>query len=310
MKKEKFDVQGMTCSSCTAHVEKAVKDLGGAISVNVNLLLNCMVVEFDENELNENQIITAVKEAGYDARISAHNSTISGINNGKNVESNNSASNSDENRNEYSINGGVRKVSQIDLIKETMASMKHRLIVSISFLIPLIYLSMNHMFNEAFGIPIPGIISKTFHGLENALILGFTELLLLLPIIYVNRNYFIVGFKRLFKKAPNMDSLIAIGSSASILYGIFVIYLFGYGLGHGDIELVKKYQMDLYFESAGMILTLITVGKYLETKSKGKTTEAITKLAKLVPQTANVVRGDHTEIVEIENIVVRRYYRN
>ena len=272
MKKEKFDIQGMTCSSCSSHVEKAAKKLNGIKSVSVNLLSNNMVVEYDETILNSNQIIASVIEAGYGAQLS---------NDTKQV------------KNE-------KKVDNSDVIK----SMKKRLIISVCFLIPLMYIAMHHMLNEWFGLPIPQIIKDLFHGTENALNYAFTQLLLLLPIVYVNRNYFIVGFKRLFKRTPNMDSLIALGSFASIAYGIFAIYMIAYGFSHSKIDIVQKYSMDIYFESAGTILTLITVGKYLETKSKGKTSEAISKLINLAPKTATVVREEKEVEIALEKIIV------
>lgn len=235
MKKVKFDVQGMTCSSCQAHVENAVKKLEGAKSVNVNLLSNNMMVEYDEKILDNSKIINAVIDAGYGANLS------------------------DENNKK-------KDDSKKDNTKEIIKSMKKRLIISICFLIPLMYIAMYHMFYEWFGVPIPEIINNVFHGTENAIIFSFTQFLLLLPIIYVNRNYFIVGFKQLFKGTPNMDSLIALGSTAATVYGIFAIYMMGYGLGHNQIEIVQRYSMDIYFESAGTILTLITVRKIFGNK--------------------------------------------
>ena len=144
-----------------------------------------------------------------------------------------------------------------------MKSMKHRLIVSFAFLIPLMYISMGSMV----GLPLPGFLD----GMEDAVAFGLTQFLLCLPIIYVNRKYYQVGFKTLWHRAPNMDTLIAIGSSAALIYGLFAIYRIGYGLGVQDMELVHQYHMDLYFESAAMIVTLITLGKTLEARSKGKT---------------------------------------
>lgn len=272
MKKEKFNIQGMTCSSCQAHVEKAVNKLAGIKTANVNLLSNNMVVEYDESKVNTDEIIKSVIDAGYGATIE-----------GNSKEKKQSKPNNNE-----------------DIIK----SMKKRLIISVCFLVPLMYISMNHMLNEWFGLPIPQIIIDLFHGTENAITFGFTQLLLLLPIVYVNRNYFIIGFKRLFKGSPNMDSLIAIGSGASIVYGIVAIYTMGYGLGHGNTELVNKFLMDIYFESAGTILTLITVGKYLETKSKGKTSEAISKLIDLADKTAIVLRNEQEIEIPTEEIIV------
>lgn len=272
MQKVKFDIQGMTCSSCSSHVEKAVNKLTGVQKVNVNLLSNNMVVDYDENILDNEKIIQAVKNSGYGASV-------------------------------------YEKVKEIkeekkDLRKENIKSMKKRLIISICFLIPLMYIAMYHMLNEWFGLPVPQIIKTLFHGNENGISFGFTQFLLLLPIIYVNRNYFIIGFKRLFKGTPNMDSLIAIGSTAATLYGIFAIYMIGYGLGHNQMELVERYSMDIYFESAGTILTLITVGKYLETKSKGKTSDAISELINLAPKTASVLREGGEIELSLEEIIV------
>lgn len=274
MQKTKFDIQGMTCSSCSSHVEKAVNKLEGIKNVNVNLLSNNMIVEYDESKLNNETIIKAVVDAGYGAK------------------------NADEENKKQSKK--EKTINNTDIIK----SMKKRLIISICFLIPLMYIAMYHMLNEWFGLPIPQFINTLFHGTENAIAFGFTQFLLLLPIVYVNRNYFIVGFKRLLKRSPNMDSLIAIGSGAAIIYGLFAIYMMGYGLGHNKIDVVQKYSMDIYFESAGTILTLITVGKYLETKSKGKTSDAISKLINLAPKTAMVLRDEKEIEINLEEILV------
>ncbi len=175
-------------------------------------------------------------------------------------------------------------------------AMKRRLWISVVFLLPLMYVAMYHMYNEWFGIPIPGFVHKYLHGNENALTFALTQLLLLLPICYENRKFFSVGFKTLGHFSPNMDSLIALGASASIAYGIFAMYRISYGLGHGDMALVEQYSHDLYFESAGMILTLITVGKYLESRSKGKTSQAITKLMDLSPKSAILLTEDGREV--------------
>lgn len=267
MKKVKFDIQGMTCSSCSSHVEKAVCKLQDIKNVNVNLLSNSMTVEYDENSLDNQSIIKAVIDAGYGAKVSE-------------LERKNS-------------NKGQQNKGPDNTIK----SMKKRLIMSIILLIPLMYIAMHHMF------PTPQAIKNIFHGTENALIFGFTQLLLVIPIIYLNRNYFIVGIKRMLKGSPNMDSLIAIGSSAAVVYGIYAIYMIGYGLGHNNLELVQRYSNDLYFESAGTILTLITVGKYLETKSKGKTKDAISKLINLAPKTSIVIRNGEEAEINTDEIV-------
>lgn len=269
MTKNKFDIQGMTCSSCSSHVERAVKKLEGVKSVNVNLLSNNMVVDYDENILNDSKIIEAVVDAGYGAST-------------------------------YVEKEKTKTKKQEDKKEDTIKFMKNRLIISICFLVPLMYIAMNHILYEWFGLP----ILKFFHGNENALAFGFTQFLLLLPIVYVNRNYFIVGFKRLLKRTPNMDTLIALGSSAAIIYGIFAIYMIGYGLGHNQIEIVERYRGDIYFESAGTILTLITVGKYLETKSKGKTSDAINKLINLAPKVATVIREEKEIEINVDEIIV------
>lgn len=276
MKKSKFDIQGMTCSSCSSHVEKAVSRLRGIKNVNVNLLSNNMQVEYDENILDQNEIVKAVIDAGYGATLKE-----------------------DKNKDKK-----INKKEKTDKTEENIKSMKKRLMLSICFLIPLMYLAMHHMLYEWFGLPVPQMIKNLFHGNENAISFALTQFLLLLPILYVNRNYFIVGFKRLFKGTPNMDSLIAIGSTAATVYGIFAIYMIGYGLGHNQIDMVKQYSMDIYFESAGTILTLITVGKYLETKSKGKTSDAIRKLINLAPKTATVIREGREIEVDLEEIAV------
>ena len=270
MKKEKFDIQGMTCSSCQSHVEKAVSSLNGIKKVNVNLLANNMVVEYNDNILDNKKIIEAVIQAGFKANV-------------------------------------AKEIKQ----ENSLSRMKKRLIISLCFMIVLMYLAMHQMLNNVFGLPIPVVIKNLFDGPENALRFAFAQIILLIPILILNRNYFIVGFKRLIKKAPNMDSLIAIGSSASIIYGIIAICMIGYGLSNNDLELVSRYSKDLYFESAGTILTLITLGKYLEAKSKGKTKEAISKLMDLAPKTATVIRDEKeieikTEDIVIEDIIIIR----
>lgn len=272
--KSKFDITGMTCSSCSSHVEKAVKKINGIKKVNVNLLSNNMIVEFDESKTNNEFIIKAVTDAGYGASINNE------------------------------INKSKTKKEKSNDDKNIIKSMKKRLIVSICFLIPLMYLSMHNMLYEWIGLPIPKFIKTIFHGNENAISFTFTQFLLLLPIIYINRNYFIIGFKRIIKKSPNMDSLIALGATASILYGIFAIYKIGYGLGKNQIDIVEKYLVDIYFESAGTILTLITLGKYLETRAKGKTGDAISKLINLAPKTTIILKDNKEIEIAVEELSV------
>lgn len=182
--------------------------------------------------------------------------------------------------------------------------MKKRLTISLLIWIPLMYVSMGHMIYNWLGLPLPPITRNYLHGNENAITYAFTQLLLLIPILLVNRNYFKNGFKTLLHRSPNMDSLIAVGAGAAVVYGIFAIYRIGYGLGHGNDALVTQYSHDLYFESAGTILTLITVGKYLETKSKGKTSEAITKLMNLTPKTVTLLRDGTEQVVDVSEVAV------
>lgn len=276
--KEKFDVTGMSCSACSAHVEKSVSGVDGVKGVTVNLLTNSMQVEFDAAQTDTGKIIKAVEEAGYGASVKSEQGSSRGREQGKTQE------------------------DAVSIQQKNIAGMKRRLIISIIFLIPLMYVSMGHMFYEWLGIELPPVTGNYLSGNENAVIYAFTQLLLLLPILFVNQKYFRNGFKTLAKKSPNMDSLIAIGATASIVYGIFAIYRIGYGLGHGDMEVVAHYRHDLYFESAGMILTLITVGKYLETKSKGKTSEAITKLMNLAPKTVTVVRDGTEQVIDAADV--------
>lgn len=281
MRKEKYAVTGMTCSACSSHVEKSVRKLPGIEEVAVNLLTNSMQVVYDDALCGEVQIIEAVEKAGYGASL---NQTDGQVRKEDHRESKAEASSQKSRASRESLKG-----------KKENKEMKSRLIISIIFMILLMIVSMHHMFFMWMHLPVPELFLKLFHGNENALTFAFTQFLLTLPIIYVNRKYYQTGFKTLFHLSPNMDSLIAIGSGAALVYGIFAIYRIGYGLGHGDTALVSRYASDLYFESAGMILALITVGKYLETRSKGKTGEAIEKLMDLSPKTAILLMEDGEE---------------
>ncbi|WP_290776402.1 heavy metal translocating P-type ATPase, partial [Anaerofustis sp.] len=275
MKKEKYDVTGMSCSACSSRIEKDLSKLDGVENVSVNLLTNSMNISYDENILNQKDIIGSVEKSGYGA-------SIHDVNTDKKDKMK-------KNTNEES--------------EDEISSMKHRFVISLCFLIPLMYISMYHMFDGFLGIKTPDFIMKLFHGNENAITFAFIQFLLVLPIMYLNRKYYIVGFKSLFKRSPNMDSLIAVGSGAAVVYGVFAIFKIGYGLGHGDMSMVSRYSTDLYFESAGTILTLITLGKYLEAKSKGKTSEAITKLMNLAPKTALVERDGKEVQVLAEDVL-------
>ena len=273
MLKENYNVTGMTCSACSARVEKAVAKLSGVNKVTVNLLTNSMQVEYDELQLNGTQIMDAVRKAGYGIYPKENNSV--GTQHTRSKETDR---------------------MQGNLVKGQLKEMKYRLWVSFGFLIPLMYVTMGHMI----GLPLPSFLS----GMENAVSFAFTQFLLCLPVIFVNRAFYTRGFRNLFHFSPNMDSLIAIGSSASLIYGVFAIYRMSYGLGQGNMELVHRYYHDLYFESAAMILALITVGKYLETRSKGKTSEAITRLMDLAPKTAVVERDGKEMEIPVEEVHV------
>lgn len=279
--KERFDVTGMTCSACSSHVEKSVGKLTGVENVSVNLLTNSMQVEFDENKLDTAGIIKAVEDAGYGAAVKDEHAKSGAKTSGQ--------SDSQEN------NG-------LSAVEQNVKNMKNRLIVSLIFWIPLMYVSMGHMIYQWLNIPMPPFTMNFLHGNENAITYAFTQFLLLLPILIANHKYFKNGFKTLWHRSPNMDSLIAIGAGAAILYGIFAIYRIGYAMGHGDMAVVHQYAHDLYFESAGTILTLITIGKYLETKSKGKTSEAITKLLNLAPKTVTAVRDGVEQVVDATGV--------
>ena len=276
---EKFNVTGMSCSACSSHVQKSVSKVAGVNKADVNLLTNSMVVDYDENTTNADAIIQAVKKAGYGATRANKENTAS-----KNQQ------------------------SPADIANENAKQMKKRLIFSIAFWIPLMYVSMGHMVYMWLGIDMPYITKNFLHGSSNAITFAFTQFLLLLPIVAANKKYFTNGFKTLKNLSPNMDSLIAVGAGAAIVYGIFAIYRIGYGYGHGNMELVTKYMHDLYFESAGTILTLITIGKYLESRSKGKTSEAITKLMNLAPKTVTVIRDGVEKNIGISDVVVGDIY--
>ncbi len=263
--KQKFNVTGMTCSACSAHVEKAVRKLPAVSHVAVDLLGGSMQVEFDDSKLSNEQIISAVADAGYGASLPA-------------------------------ATGTKGPSPAVNTMEEELTGMKRRFIASLCFLLPLFYLSMGHMM----GWPLPNF----FLGPENSMTYALTLFLLTVPIMVINQKYYRVGFKTLWHRAPNMDSLIAVGSGAAVIYGVIALYFIGWGLGHGDLSVVKRYSHDLYFESAGMILTLITLGKFLETRSKGKTGEAIARLIDLAPKTATVLRDGSEIEIPVENVVV------
>lgn len=272
MKKQQFTITGMTCSACSARVEKAVTKVDGTKDVSVNLLTNSMQLEYDEQKTSVPAIIKAVVDAGYGASVKGKQAA-------------------------------AKAAPQEDPVKKSIDEMKHRLVWSIAFLLPTMYISMHGLFEKLFGLPVPQIVGAVFDGPENAIIFAFSQFLLVLPIMYLNRRYYIAGFRNLFRGAPNMDSLVGMGSMAAALFGAFAIFRMGWGFGHGDMALVQEYSTNLYFESAGMIVTLITVGKYLEARVKGQTSKALEKLMDLAPKQACVVRGGVEQVIPAEELV-------
>ena len=274
--KQKFNVTGMTCTACSAHVEKAVNGVPGVEACNVNLLGSSMLVEYTD-QTNAEEIIHAVEEAGYGASLPAPAGQAA----------------------------PAAAARPTDTMAEEAAGMKRRFLTSLVFLVPLFYIAMGHMM----GWPLPAF----FHQPSSALVVAMIQFLLTLPIMLINRKYYAVGFKTLWHRSPNMDYLIALGSSAAVVYGVAALFLIAWNLGRaaygvGDVAAalaqVEHWSMDLYFESAGMILTLITLGKWLETRSKGKTSEAITRLMDLAPKTAMVLRDGQEVELPVEDVVV------
>ena len=279
MAQDKFDVGGMTCAACQAHVDRAVSKLDGVQSVAVNLLAGSMMVDYDPAQVSPDDICTAVDRAGYSA---------SPVSTGTEAAPNGSA---------QARSGAAHMESPTKKLEAAASAMRTRLIVSIVFLIPLFYIGMGHML----GWPLPGIFTDHIHSMTLAL----TELVLLIPIVYVNDAYFINGFKSLAHGAPTMDALIAVGATASIAWSLYAMFIMADQLATGQVHEAMMTGMDnLYFESAGTILSLVTVGKYLETRSKSKTGGAIEALIDLAPKTATVVADDGSETtVDVDSIL-------
>ena len=269
MTKENFDVTGMSCSACSARVEKAVAKLVGADNVSVNLLTNSMQVKFDEAKISIAQIVDAVINAGYGAS-------------------------------PKKISSAQIKTSSERTIDKEISEMRTRLTWSIIFLLPTVYIAMHNML----PLPVPSIVVELFDGRANAVTFAFAQFLLILPIMYLNRKYYVNGFKTLAAGAPNMDSLVGLGSMAAAMFGAFALFRIGQGLGAGNLALVDEYSRNLYFESAGMIVTLITVGKYFEARAKGKTSQAVEKLMNLAPKQATVLRGGQEVTIAVEELVI------
>ena len=277
MAQDKFDVSGMTCAACQAHVDRAVSKLDGVQSVAVNLLAGSMMVDYDPAQVSPDDICTAVDRAGYSASPVEAGAGSSG--------------------NAQARSGAAHVEPPTKKLEAAASAMRARLIVSIVFLIPLFYIGMGHML----GWPLPGIFTDHTHSMTLAL----TELVLLIPIVYVNDAYFINGFKSLAHGAPTMDALIAVGATASIAWSLYAMFIMADQLAAGQIHEAMMTGMDnLYFESAGTILSLVTVGKYLETRSKSKTGGAIEALIDLAPKTATVAADDGTETtVDVDSIL-------
>lgn len=268
MKTEKFKVTGMTCAACQANVEKVACKLDGVESAQVNLLSEQLTVSFDDEKLTEQNIIDAVNNIGYGASLF----------------------------NQKSIKNGLKEQWQERRSNEQEKenSMKKRLISSIAFLVVLMYVAMGHMLS----IPLPHFL----HGTENAIVNALLQMLLTIPVMIINKKFFVSGFKGLIKRTANMDSLVALGSGASFIYGLFSLFMMAHAAPRGDLEALAHFSHELYFESSAMILTLVTVGKYLETKSKRKTGDALGKLVELSPKTANVIKDGKEITVAAEDI--------
>ena len=269
MKKETYNITGMSCASCQAAVTRAVEKLEGTENVNVNLMQNKMTVELSDGVTDE-MIIKAVTDAGYGANV---------------LKKENNAG----------------KVNSTNVVEDFSEELRKRAVISFIFLSPLMYFGMGGMFHAPFP--------SAFMGDSGKLLLALTQLLLVIPIIFTGRKFFISGIKHLIKRSPNMDTLIAIGSGASFFYSLYSLYLVAYFISIGDIKASMPFGMNLYFDSAGTILTLITLGKYFEARSKKKTTEAISKLVNLIPDTATVIKdGEEIQVsvseVETGDIVV------
>ncbi|MBP8598982.1 MAG: heavy metal translocating P-type ATPase [Selenomonas sp.] len=269
MRKERFDIMGMTCSACSSRVQKAVEKISGTQAVAVNLLTNSLQLEYDEQQTSAAAIIAAVEKAGYGAALRGG-----------------AASSSDR------ADGGpdTAGAGSESVAAKQARAIRQRLIWSVIFLLPVMYVSMHGMLMDWFGLPVPDLIRLFIDGPANAVTFAFVQFLLVLPVMYLNRQFYLIGFRTLRQGAPNMDTLVGMGSLAAALFGVFAILRMSWGLGHGDLELVIMYSQNLYFESAGMIVTLITVGKYLEAQAKGRTSKALEQLMDLAPKQATVIR--------------------
>ena len=270
MKKETYDITGMSCAACSARIEKGISGMEGMQQCSVNLLKNSMTVSYDEAELDSGKIIHQVEDIGYGASLhQTQGSKTTGA-------------------------SGRGKNGATDAAAAAAKQMKQRLIVSLVFTIPLFYISMGHMA----GWPLPPWLL----GARNHMIFAFTQFLLVLPVLIAGGHYFKNGLRNPWHRSPNMDSLIALGSGAAFVYGIYAIYKIAWGFSIEDMDMVETFGMNLYFESSAMILTLITLGKFMEARAKSKTSEAITKLMDLAPKTAKVLRNGQEEEISVDDV--------
>nr|WP_294491485.1 heavy metal translocating P-type ATPase [uncultured Mediterraneibacter sp.] len=265
---EQYNVTGMSCAACSARVEKAVSKVPGVTSCSVNLLTNSMGVEGSASAAD---VIAAVEEAGYGAteRGTRH------------------ASEQAERK------GGSLSEAEDSLRDKETPRMKRRLIASLCFLIPLMYFSMGHMM---WNWPAPSVLEG------NHVAMGLIQLLLTTAVMVINQKFFVSGFRGLIHRAPNMDTLVALGAGASYGYSVYALFAMTNAQLQGDMAGVMSYMHEFYFESAAMILTLITVGKMLEARSKGRTTDALKSLMKLAPRTAVVLREGAEETVSVDQV--------
>lgn len=275
MKKIQFNISGMTCTACASAIERKVGQINGVASAVINFSNEKLVVQHDPDLAPASLIISTIEALGYGAEL--FDQDIASSINKKET-------------------GKPGYQSQIDAVK-------FRLISSLIFTLPLVYLAMGPMI----GLPIPAFLA----GEKNILINALTQMLLTLPVIFMCRHFYINGFKALVKRIPNMDSLVAVGTSASFIYGIVVLFILAYGFSYGNMQLIHHYSHELYFESTTVILVLITLGKFLETKAKGKTSQAIEKLIALVPDNARVLRNNieveiNIDAVRIDDLVIIR----
>ena len=268
--KETFDIEGMTCAACSARVQKAASGVDGVACANVNLLKNSMELDYDGAPETAAAVVEAIERSGYGARRRAPRTS------------------------------GTRATEPAErpgaVAERAITEKRSQLVVSAIFSVPLFYVAMGPMF----GWPQPAALA----GEQGMMAAALTQLLLCAPILVANRHYFVTGFRTLAHRAPNMDSLIALGSAASAVWSVAQLYRMALGYGSGDLSAVHAAAHNLYFDSAGMILTLITLGKYFEARAKGRTTDAITALMDLAPKTATVLRDGSEVVVPVEDVAV------